>query len=335
MEYRYLGRSGLKVSAFALGTLTFGRETPEDESHALLDHFLAAGGNFIDTADVYSRGGAESVLGRWLRRQERDDLIIATKARYPMGPGPNEAGASRKHLIASVENSLRRLQTEYIDLYQLHCWDHATPLEETFATLDTLVRGGKVRYIGVSNYAGWQVAKATMLCRQHGWAVPVSAQPQYNLLCRSVEWEVLPACAEGGLGVLPWSPLRGGWLSGRYRRDMDAPPNGSRVAEAEAQGWGESWSAYNTPRTWEIVDTLFAVAAEAGKTPSQVALSWLLQRPGVAAPIIGARTMAHLIDNLGGMGWSFEGEQGARLDAVSDPGLPYPYDEIASARSRR
>ncbi len=335
MEYRHLGRSGLKVSAFALGTLTFGRETPEEESDALLDHFLAAGGNFIDTADVYSRGCAEAVLGRWLRRQGRDDLVIATKARYPMGPGPNDAGASRKHLIAGVENSLRRLQTEYIDLYQMHCWDHATPLEETFDTLDTLVRSGKVRYVGVSNYAGWQVAKATMLCRQRGWAVPVSAQPQYNLLCRSVEWEVLPACAEEGMGVLPWSPLRGGWLSGRYRRGMAAPPADSRVAEAEAQGWGESWSAYNTARTWEIVDTLISVAAETGKTPSQIALNWLLHRRGVTAPIIGARTMAHLIDNLGGMGWSVDGEQMARLDAVSDPGLPYPYDEIAGARSRR
>lgn len=335
MEYRQFGRTGLRVSALGLGTLTFGRETPEDESHRLLDQFVAAGGNLIDTADVYSRGGAEAVLGRWLGGRDRASLVIASKVRYPMGPGPNEAGLGRKHLIASLEASLRRLQTDYLDLYQVHCWDHLTPLEETLATLDTLVRSGKVRYLGASNYAGWQLQRAIDLSRARGWEPFSALQPQYNLLCRSPEWELLPVCRAEGLAVLPWSPLRGGWLSGAYHRGMAAPPPGSRVATAEAEGWGESWSAYNRESTWQLLDTLHAVAAEAGRAPAQVAINWLLGRPEVTAPLIGARTEKHLETALGGIGWALDPAQVARLDAASDPGLPYPYDELADAQRRR
>ena len=238
------------------------------------------------------------------KTKPRDDLVIATKVRFPMGDGPNEVGISRKHILAGVENSLRRLKTDYIDLYQVHCWDKGTPLEETLSTLDSLVKSGKVRYIGASNFNGWQLQKALDLSRKMGWEPFSCLQPQYNLLCRSTEWELIPVCQNEGLGVIPWSPLKGGWLSGKYQRGMTTPPKGSRVEIAEEKGWSESWSAYNNEHTWTVLDALFAVAEEVSKTPAQVALNWLLQRPGVTAPIIGARTMAQLEDNLKASGWS-------------------------------
>src|SRR6266540_2277514 len=326
MEYRYLGATGLKVSELCLGAMTFGRESSEEVSRQILDRFIEAGGNFIDTADVYSRGASEAVVGRWLAGKQRDDLVIATKVRFPMGEGPNEVGLSRKHILSGIDQSLRRLGTEYIDLYQVHCWDHTTPLEETLSTLDSLVRSGKVRYIGASNYAGWQLQKAIDLSRRMGWEPFVCLQPQYNLLTRTIEWEVLPVCHAEGLGVILWSPLRGGWLSGRFRRGMAAPPDDSRIATAEERGWGERWSAYNNERTWDLLDELHAVADEAGRTPAQVAINWLLQRPGVTAPIVGARTLEQLESNLGAEGWALDPEHLARLDRASDPGLPYPYD---------
>src|SRR5262245_2048175 len=281
MRYRYLGKTGLKVSELCLGAMTFGRETSEPASHQILDRFVEVGGNFIDTADVYSAGKSETIVGRWLKGKTRDDLVIATKVRFPMGKGPNDVGLSRKHVLAGVEASLRRLDTDYIDLYQVHCWDHITPLEETLSTLNDLVRSSKVRYLGASNYSGWQLQRAIDLSRQSGWEPFTCLQPQYNLLCRSTEWELIPVCLQEGLGVIPWSPLRGGWLSGKYRRGMAAPPAGTRVEIAEEQGWSESWSNYNTESTWQVVDALLAVAEEAGKTPAQVAINWLLQQPGV------------------------------------------------------
>ena len=335
MHFRYLGSTGLKVSELCLGAMTFGRESREEVSRQIMDRFIEAGGNFIDTANVYSRGGSEEIVGRWLAGKRRDDLVIATKVRFPMGEGPNDVGLSRKHILSSVEQSLRRLGTEYIDLYQVHCWDHVTPLEETLSTLDTLVRSGKVRYIGASNYAGWQLQKAIDLSRRMGWEPFTCLQPQYNLLCRSTEWELLPVCANEGLGMIPWSPLRGGWLSGKYRRGMTAPPPGTRVEIAEEQGWSESWSNYNTEQTWRVVDALLAVAEEAGKTPAQVAINWLLQQPGVTAPIIGARTIEQLESNLGASGWSLSDEQIDRLNQASELPLPYPYEQIARAQQRR
>lgn len=326
MNYRYMGKTGLRVSELCLGAMTFGRESTEEVSFQMLNRFLEAGGNFIDTADVYSRGISEEILGRWLRTQKRDDLVIATKVRFAMGDKPNEVGLSRKHILAGVESSLRRLNTDYIDLYQVHMWDRSTPLEETLGTLNELVRSGKVRYIGASNFTGWQLQKAVDLSRQMGWEPFTCLQPLYNLLDRELEWELVPVCLNEGLGIIPWSPLRGGWLSGKYRRGMTAPQEGTRVKQAEDEGWSESWSTYNTEHTWNVIDTLLAVAQEIGKSPAQVALNWLLQRPGVTAPIIGARNMQQFEDNLGATGWSLSSEQMERLNTASDKRLPYPYD---------
>jgi aryl-alcohol dehydrogenase-like predicted oxidoreductase len=325
MEYRYLGRTGMQVSELCLGAMTFGRETPEDESYALMDRFFDAGGNFIDTADVYSRGTSETIVGRWLDQQRREDLAIATKVFGAMGDAPNDRGLSRKHIIASVEASLRRLQTDYIDLYQIHSWDANTPLEETLDTLNTLVQSGKVRYIGASNVTGWQLQRAVDLSRERGWEPFACLQPLYNLLDRAIEWELLPVCANEGIGVIPWSPLRGGWLSGKYYRGMEGPPSGTRVEEASKRGWSESWEAYGTERTWTILDELFEIADKTDKTPAQVALRWLLEQEAVTAPITGVRTMKHLEDNLGATGWSLTDDQLAKLNEVSEPDAPYPY----------
>lgn len=335
MNYRNLGRTGLKVSELCLGAMTFGRESDEAESVRMLDRFVEAGGNFIDTANVYTRGASEEIVGRWLQKQRREDLVIATKVRFTMGEGPNDVGLSRKHILNAVEESLRRLQVDYIDLYQVHCWDSGTPLAETLSTLDALVKAGKVRYVGVSNYGGWQLQKAIDMSRRNGWEQFVCLQPLYNLLDRSVEWELLPVCRNEGLGVIPWSPLRGGWLSGKYRRGMSAPPEGTRIDVAEKQGWSESWGRYANEHTWSVLDELFAVAREVERSPAQVALNWLLQQPGITAPILGARTVAHLEDNLGASGWSIDGSQLARLNTVSAMALPYPYDFIERvSRSR-
>jgi aryl-alcohol dehydrogenase-like predicted oxidoreductase len=335
MQYRFMGNTGLKVSELCLGAMTFGREANEALSHQMLDHFVAAGGNFIDTANVYSNGASEAILGSWLKEQARDLFVIATKVRFPMSADPNDVGLSRKHILSSVDASLRRLHTDHIDLYQVHCWDAFTPLEETLSALNDLVRVGKVRYIGASNFSGWQLQKAADLSRLHGWEHFTCLQPQYNLLARGIEWEVIPVCLREGIGVIPWSPLRGGWLSGKFQRGMQAPPEGTRVSQADEKGWGESWSAYNTEQTWRIVDALNQVSAESGKSPAQVAIRWLLQRPGVTAPIIGARTLDQLQSNLGSTGWDLSDLHMARLSEVSDPGLPYPYDHIARAQSRR
>jgi aryl-alcohol dehydrogenase-like predicted oxidoreductase len=335
MDYRFMGKTGLRVSELCLGAMTFGGDSEEADSHRILDRFVEAGGNFIDTADVYGRGVSEEILGRWLKQQPRDNLVIATKVRFAMGDGPNDLGLSRKHIMAGVDASLRRLQTDYIDLYQVHCWDHITPLEETLGTLNTLVQAGKVRYIGASNYSGWQLQKAAEICRREGWEPYTCLQPQYNLLERGIEWEVTDVCANEGIGMIPWSPLRGGWLSGKYRRGMSEPISGTRVERAEKRGGGESWTKYNNERTWCIIDTLLAVAEEVGKSPAQVAINWLLQRPGVTAPIIGARDMQQLEDNLAAAGWSLDETQMARLNQESDPGLPYPYEHITGAKKRR
>jgi aryl-alcohol dehydrogenase-like predicted oxidoreductase len=335
MNYRYLGKTGMKVSELCLGAMTFGRETDEKTSHQILDAFVEAGGNFIDTADVYTRGASEEVVGRWLKNKNRDDLVIATKVRFPMGEGPNDVGVSRKHILSGVENSLRRLGTDHIDLYQVHCWDPGTPLEETLSTLNALVQSGKVRYLGASNYSPWQLQKAIDLSNQMGWEPFVSLQPLYNLLDRYIEWGLVPVCQNEGLGIMPWSPLRGGWLSGKYRRDMDTPPKGSRVDQAEKEGWSEAWSTYANERTWSIIDVLLDIAKEINKSPAQVALNWLLQRPGVTAPIIGIRTPDHLADNIGATGWTLSAEHMARLNDVSNMELPYPYDFIDRASARR
>ena len=340
MKQRYLGRSGLLVSELCLGTMTFGRETESAASMRMLDRFVEAGGSFIDTADVYAGGESETIIGKWLDGKVRDDYVIATKVRFVVGgkapntsEKSNDIGLGRKHIMAGVENSLRRLATDYIDLYQLHCWDVGAPLDETLSTLDQLVRSGKVRYVGVSNYKGYQLQKAIDMTRSCGLSPIVSLQPLYNLLDRYVEWELLELCRAEGVGVIPWSPLRGGWLSGKYRRDMQQPPKGTRLEKSDAEGWSERWGNYNIERTWSIVETLEAVAKELGKSPAQVALNWIGNRPGITAPIVGARRMDQLESNLGSVGWQMPDEACQRLDEVSRQAPPYPHDFVANANS--
>lgn len=331
MDYRFLGKTGLRVSELCLGTMTFGREADEATSHAILDRFVAAGGNFIDTANVYGRGTSERVVGSWLRGKAREDYVIATKVRFPMGDGPNEVGLGRKHIRAAVVASLERLGTDYLDLYQTHCWDPVTPLEETLSTLDDLVREGLVRYLGASNHTGWQLQRAIDTSRRHGWEPYSCLQPQYSLLCRQTEWELVPLALSEGLGVIPWSPLRGGWLSGKYGRGMAEPPIGTRVGDQED---GTSWKANYNEHTFGVLDALQGVAQEVGRSTSQVGLRWVLQRAGVTAPIIGARTPEQLDDNLGTSDFALSAEQMGRLDAASALDTPYPYDFIANAARR-
>jgi aryl-alcohol dehydrogenase-like predicted oxidoreductase len=328
MEYRLMGKTGLQVSEICLGAMTFGRESSEEISVQMLNRFVELGGNFIDTADAYSAGVSEEILGRWLKGKRRDDLIIATKVRWGTEQGPNKIGLSRKHILSAVEGSLRRLGTDYIDLYQVHMWHPSTPLEETLSTLDGLVRAGKVRYLGVSNFNSWQIQKAVDISRQMGWEAFTCLQPLYNLLDREVEWEIVSLCLNEGLGIIPWSPLRGGWLSGKIRRGMTAPIDGTRIKEAEERGWTESWSAYDNDHTWKTIDALFAVADDTGKPPAQVALRWLLQMPGVTAPIIGARTMQHFDDNMGAVGWTLSEAQMTKLNEASEKAYPYPYNYL-------
>ncbi|GAA4892143.1 aryl-alcohol dehydrogenase-like predicted oxidoreductase [Stackebrandtia albiflava] len=323
MEHRYLGRTGLKVAELCLGTMFFGGATDEKTSHRILDEYVAAGGDFIDTADVYVKGESESVIGRWLAGRDRDDLVIATKVYGRMGEGPNDEGLSRRHILSGVEASLRRLKTDHIDVYYAHVFDDATPLEETLAAFDALVSSGKVRYLGASNFTGWQLQKALDLSAHHGWARFDALQPLYNLIDRETEWELLEVCRREGLGVMPWSPLRAGWLSGRFARGMTEPPADTRVAK---EG---SWQALSKDeRALRVLDVLHELAAETGRTVSQLALRWLIQADHVTSPIIGARTEAHLADNLGAVGWELTPEQVARLDTASDRPKVYPYDVL-------
>lgn len=336
MDTAFLGRSGLRVSELCLGAMTFGREADEATSHAMLDLFAERGGNFVDTADVYGAGTADEVLGRWLSGRDRDDWVIASKVRFPTGDGPNDAGLSRKHVIASIEGSLRRLRTDHVDILQIHCWDRATPIEETLTTLDRLVQDGKVRYLGSSNLVGWQLQKMIDTSRRLGLEAFVSHQPQYNLLARETEWEVLEVCAAEGVGVIPWSPLRGGWLSGRYTRDMAGPPAGSRVETADKEGWDETWARYANERTWSIVDELGRIADSHGRTHAEVALRWVAQHPAVTAPIIGASRMDQLEANLATATFSLTDDDMTALNTVSDVDGSYPYDSfISNAQQRR
>lgn len=333
MEYRFMGRTGLKVSELCLGTQTFGWGADEPMAHAIADRFVEAGGNFFDTSNIYNKGQSETMLGNWLKsRGNRSQFVIATKVFFPAGEGPNDTGLSRKHLFDQIDASLRRLQTDYVDLYQMHCWDASTPLEETLRALDNLVRMGKVRYIGASNYTASQLTRAIMLSEMYGWARFDCLQPEYSLLVRSTEWELLPLCCSEGIGVICWSPLAGGWLTGKYRRGQPAPPD-SRVGRAER--WDDLPEQRESERTWRIVDALIEVSRARGKNPAQVALNWLLPRPGVTAPILGARTLAQLEENLGSVGWALSAEEMAKLDTASAIPLPSPYNFIARYTRKR
>ena len=328
MEHVTLGRSGLAVSRLCLGTMTFGREADEAASKAMVDRFVDAGGTFIDTADVYGAGVSEEITGRAIA-DRRDRIVLATKVRFGMGDGPNDVGVSRRHVIAGCEASLRRLGTDWIDLYQVHMWDARTPIEETLSALTDLVRAGKVRYLGVSNFAGWQLMRAELAAAAGGYERFVSLQPQYSLIERRLEYEIGPAAAELGLGLIPWGPLAQGLLTGKY--DRSGPPPGTRIGDAQPE-WVEAWEKRNQERNWAIVDAVVAVAGEVERTPGQVALNWLLSRPLVAAPIVGARSVEQLEDNLGAVGWRLSDEQIARLEEVSAPLPMHPYDFIADSQ---
>ena len=327
MECRTLGASGCVVSTFALGTMTFGAETDEPGAHAQLDQFLAAGGNLVDTADVYSKGVSETIIGRWLadRSGARDQVVLATKGRFAMGPGRNDVGLSRRHLTQALDASLRRLGVDAVDLYQVHSWDPVTPLEETLRFLDDAVRAGKTRYVGLSNFTGWQVQRAVSLAERHGLAVPLTLQPQYSLLVRELEWEILPACAANGVGVLPWSPLGGGWLTGKY--DAKSRPTGAtRLGEDPGRGVEAYDRRSRSDRTWAVIDAVRAVADGRGVPMSQVALAWLVDRPTVTSVILGARTTDQLADNLGAAGLHLTEAETEQLDRASDPEpADYPY----------
>ncbi len=324
MEYGWLGKSGLQVSELCLGTMTFGEETDEVTARTMMDLFLEAGGNFVDTADVYGKtsGLSEEIVGRALKGR-RSKVILATKVNFPTGPGPNDRGLSRVHIMQAVEASLRRLQTEYIDLYYVHCWDGKTALEETLLILNNLVESGKVRYLGVSNFTAWQLMKALSISEKRGWSKFICLQPQYSLVVRDIEREILPLCREEGLGVTAWSPLGGGFLSGKYRRG-EKPPEESRIARAE-ETWEEAWSRRATEKNFRILDVVEKTASSRDKSYAQVALAWVRSQPGIPSPIIGARTPEQLKDNLGSVGWGLTSEELEALDKVSRLEEGYPY----------
>lgn len=336
MEYRQLGRSGLRVSTLALGTMTFGGSGPfaktgatdVDGARRLIDMCIDAGVNLIDTADVYSQGLSEEILGEAILGR-RSGLLVATKARFRMGDGPNDSGLSRQHLIAAAEASLRRLRVDHIDLYQLHQWDGQTPLEETFSALDALVRAGKVRYVGISNFSGWHAMKALATAERHGYPRPACQQIHYTLQAREAEYELAPLSIDQGLGILVWSPLAGGLLSGKYRRGEDAPEGTRRFNK-----WMEP-PVNDQARLFDVVEALVDIGEARGVSAAQVALAWLLGRPAVTSLIVGARTAAQLADNLAAAELTLSAEERATLDAVSAPPLLYPYWHQASSASDR
>jgi aryl-alcohol dehydrogenase-like predicted oxidoreductase len=328
MDYRLLGGSGLKVPVLTFGTGTFGGNdffnswgaSQADEATRLVDICLEAGVNMFDSADTYSDGKAETILGQALKGR-RDQVLISTKSTFRSGPGPNDVGSSRHHLIASVEGSLRRLGTDYIDLYQLHGFDALTPLEETLGTLDDLVRSGKIRYIGCSNFSGWHLMKSLAVSEKYGFVRHVANQTYYSLVGREYEWELMPLGVDQKVGAVVWSPLGWGRLTGKFRRGQ-AMPTVSRLTDKTAQAAGPQ---VDNEHLYRVVDAIDAVAKETGKTVAQIALNWLLQRPTVSTIIVGARNEEQLRQNLGAVGWNLSREQVASLDAASARPLTYPY----------
>ena len=337
MRYRLLGRSGCAVSELCLGTMTFGAETDEAGSHEQLDRFVEAGGTLVDTADVYSAGVSEEIIGRWLAARPQDvtePVVIATKGRFATDPGPNGNGLSARHLTRALDASLGRLGVDVIDLYQVHAWDPHTPLDETLRTLDGFAQAGKIRYYGLSNFTGWQLTKAVHTARALGLREPVTLQPQYSLIVREIEWEVVPAALDVGMGLLPWSPLGGGWLSGKYRRDQ-RPTGDTRLGEDPGRGM-EAYDRRGSDRTWRVIDAVDRIAKDRGVSMAEVALAWVNNRPAVVSTIIGARTTEQLEANLRAAGLELTQEESATLDEASDlaPG-DYPYGELGiDQRSR-
>jgi aryl-alcohol dehydrogenase-like predicted oxidoreductase len=321
-DYVTLGRSGLRVSPFCLGAMTFGEDwgwgSSVAESEGIISRFMERGGNFIDTANVYTKGHSEKIIGDFIGRDHsrRDRVVIATKFFGNLFPGdPNGGGAGRKTIVSSCEQSLRRLQTDYIDLYWMHCWDRLTPVEETMRALDDLVTSGKVRYVGFSDTPAWKVSQAQTIAQLRGWAPLVALQIEYSLLERTVEGELIPMAREMGLGVTPWSPLKSGVLSGKYTRENAASVKADR-GERVTQNLGE--------KVYGIIDELIAIGKELGASPASVALAWVQGRPGVASTIIGARRLDQLDQNLAALALALTADQVARLDKLSKPTLGFP-----------
>ena len=336
MEYRLLGHSGLKVSVLSLGTMTFGGQgkfaktgqTDVEAAQSQIGLCLDAGINLFDTADVYSGGESEVILGKALGGK-RNDVLIASKARFPMGDGPNDRGSSRHHILRACEASLKRLNTDYLDLYQLHQWDGQTPLEETLRALDDLVSSGKVRYVGVSNFSAWHVMKTLGVAQASHYIRPVSQQIHYTLQAREAEYELLPAAQDQGLGTLVWSPLAGGLLSGKYRRNQAAPEGTRHLAD-----WGEP-PVRDENALYDVVDVLVDIAEARGVSAAQIALAWLIARPQVTSVIVGARNDTQLQDNLKAADITLTTEEIEKLNAVSQLPLLYPYWHQAQTASDR
>jgi aryl-alcohol dehydrogenase-like predicted oxidoreductase len=337
MEYRQLGNSGLRVSALTLGTMTFGGRggfaavgaTDVAGARRQVDMCLDAGINLIDTADVYSGGASEEILGEVLTGR-RDDVLVSSKVRMSMGEGPNDAGLSRHHIISGCEASLRRLGTDHIDIYHVHEWDGQTRLEETLSALDTLVKSGKVRYLAASNYAGWQLMKALSVADSRGYERFAAQQVYYSLEARDAEYELLPLAVDQGLGVLVWSPLAGGLLSGKYRRS-GSPSEGTRQVSGT---WSEP-PVRDQEKLYDTIEVLVDIASAHNASPAQVALAWLLGRPAITSLIVGARTDEQLADNLGAASLSLSADERATLDKVSAPELIYPHWHQANTASDR
>jgi aryl-alcohol dehydrogenase-like predicted oxidoreductase len=328
MEFRQLGKSGLKVPVLCFGTATFGGtteffkawgETDVAEATRLINICMEAGVNFFDTADVYSEGHSEEILGAAIKHLPREKVLLSTKATFPFGEGPNDAGSSRVHLTRQIDGSLKRLKTDYIDVYHMHGFDALTPMEETLNTLDTFVRAGKVRYIAASNFSGWHLQKSIDISERYGWARYVAHQVYYSLIGRDYEWELLPQAYSEGLGAMIWSPLGWGRLTGKIRRGQPIP----KVSRLQAGGEGGPLVADDY--LYKVVDALDAVAGETGKSVPQIALNWLLRKPTVASVIIGARNEQQLRDNLLAASFTLSSEQVAKLDEASSPQVAYPY----------
>ena len=328
MEYRQLGKSGLKVPELCFGAGTFGAaneffkawsETTQEEADRIVGICMDAGLNFFDTADVYSDGSSETALGKALSHHRREDLLISTKATFRLGKGPNDVGSSRYHLIQSLERSLKRLGTDYVDVYHLHAFDALTPVDEVLSTLDKFVREGKVRYIACSNFSGWHLMKSLSVSERYGWARYVGHQAYYSLVGRDYEWELMPLALDQGVGALVWSPLGWGRLTGKIRRGQPLPKE-SRLHKTSAEG-----PQVPDEYLYKVVEAIDEVAKETGKTVPQIALNWVLRRPSVSTVIIGARNEEQLKQNLGAVGWELSKEQIAKLDAASEVPKAYPY----------
>ena len=337
MDYRTLGSSGCAVSSLCLGTMTFGSETDEAGSHEQLDTFLEAGGTLVDTANVYSAGVSEEIIGRWFADRPADvtdRVVLATKGRFPRGTSPNASGLSRRNLTRSLDASLTRLGLDRVDLYQVHAFDAYTPLEESLRTLDGFIREGKIGYYGLSNFTGWQLTKAVHLARALGLNEPVTLQPQYSLVVREIEWEIVPAVLDAGMGMLPWSPLGGGWLSGKYKRD-ERPTGDTRLGENPERGM-EAYDRRGTERTWNTIDAVQKIAEDRGISMAEVALAWVTDRPGVTSTILGARTTAQIETNLKAAGLHLGDAEVSALDAASDlRAADYPYGDLGVKQRSR